>query len=270
MTGNGLAVVHDADDVGDEQMLAFARETRLSETTYVQSPPDAGADYVNRIWTMGGELPFAGHPSLGTAVAVAAREGSDAVSYVQLTPSGRQPVQAERAGDIWRSSMVQNPPEHLAVVDATEVMAAVGLDAADAHPELPCQVMSTGQPHLMAPVRDASVLDRVAPASLERFDALVTGAGCVVVYLAAIDVAAGTAQARGFFSDPGALTEDPATGSAAGPLGAYLHARCGMAGVTVTQGVAMGRPSELRVAIDGEQVEVAGDCVIVATGTAIF
>jgi len=251
-------------------MLAFARETKLSETTFVQSSPAAEADYVNRIWTMGSELPFAGHPSLGTAVAVAQLAGVDTASYVQATLSGRQPIQVERAGDCWRASMVQNPAEFLQELDAAEVMGVCGLNADDAHPELPCQVVTTGQAHLMAPVRDASVLERAKPPSFERFDELVRGAGCAVIYLAAVDVEGGSADARGFFSDPGVLTEDPATGSAAGPLGAYLYARCSMPAVNISQGVAMGRPSVLRVAVDGERIEVAGDCVIVATGTVTF
>ena len=69
LAGNGLAVVHRADGVDDATMLAFARETRYSETTFVQTATEAGADYRNRIWTMPGEISFAGHPSLGTAVA---------------------------------------------------------------------------------------------------------------------------------------------------------------------------------------------------------
>ena len=75
LTGNGLAVVHDADGLDDATMLAFARETRLSETTFVQTATEAGADYRNRIWMTQRELPFAGHPSLGTAVAVARARG---------------------------------------------------------------------------------------------------------------------------------------------------------------------------------------------------
>ena len=71
LEGNPLAVVHDADDVPDELMHAFARETRLSETSFVQSPTVEGADYRNRIWMPAGEIPFAGHPSLGVAAAVA-------------------------------------------------------------------------------------------------------------------------------------------------------------------------------------------------------
>src|SRR4051812_48214204 len=93
LTGNGLAVVHDADDLSDETMLAFARETRLSETTFVQSPTDPLADYRNRIWMTVGELDFAGHPSLGTAVAVARAHGEREVRYVQQTNAGLQPVE---------------------------------------------------------------------------------------------------------------------------------------------------------------------------------
>src|SRR6478735_1707234 len=92
LAGNQLAVVHDADGVPDATMLAFARETRLSETTFVQTPAAAGADYRNRIWTGKGEMRFAGHPSLGTAVAVASLQGRASAHVVQETHAGLQPV----------------------------------------------------------------------------------------------------------------------------------------------------------------------------------
>ncbi|HUR85671.1 MAG TPA: PhzF family phenazine biosynthesis isomerase, partial [Solirubrobacteraceae bacterium] len=88
LTGNQLAVVHDADGVDEATMLAFARETQLSETTFVQTATEAGADYRNRIFTIADEVPFAGHPSLGTAVAVAAARGEDEAHYVQQTGAG--------------------------------------------------------------------------------------------------------------------------------------------------------------------------------------
>ena len=91
LAGNALAVVDDADDVDDEAMLAFAKEMDLSETTYVQSADAEGADYRNRIFTVATELPFAGHPSLGTAVAVARWRGLDEASFTQQTPAGLQP-----------------------------------------------------------------------------------------------------------------------------------------------------------------------------------
>ena len=90
LAGNGLAVVDDADDLSDEVMLAFAKETRLSETTYLQSATEDDAEYRNRIWTPGEELPFAGHPSLGTAVAVARWRGLEQASLTQQTRAGLQ------------------------------------------------------------------------------------------------------------------------------------------------------------------------------------
>src|SRR3954453_18626299 len=88
LTGNGLAVVHDADAVDDATMLAFARETQLSETSFIQSPARPGPPHPNRIWPVGRELPFAGHPSLGAAVAEALHRGEASASYVQQTPAG--------------------------------------------------------------------------------------------------------------------------------------------------------------------------------------
>ena len=133
LTGNQLAVVHDADGLDDATMLAFARETRLSETTFVQSPDAAGADYRNRIFMTRGELPFAGHPSLGTAVAVARARGEREASYVQQTPAGLQPIDVELgAGDVARASMLQEPMTLGAVLDPADVLGVVGLRAEDA------------------------------------------------------------------------------------------------------------------------------------------
>jgi len=89
LSGNGLAVVHDADDLTDTTMARFAREMKLSETSFVQSP-DAGGHYRHRIFMPTGEIPFAGHPSLGTAVAVALERGEDEAEYRQQTQAGRQ------------------------------------------------------------------------------------------------------------------------------------------------------------------------------------
>src|SRR4051794_36713267 len=98
-------------------MAAFARETRLSETTFVQSATEDGADYRNRIWTASAEVPFAGHPSLGTAVAVAEARGKSEALYVQQTGAGMQPIEARRADGAWRASMLQNPATFGAEVD---------------------------------------------------------------------------------------------------------------------------------------------------------
>jgi trans-2,3-dihydro-3-hydroxyanthranilate isomerase len=265
LRGNGLAVVHAADAVSDETMLAFARETQLSETTFVQSAQDAGADYANRIWTTGGEIPFAGHPSLGTAVAVAHLDGRRTASYVQETHAGLQPVEVELDGHQARASMLQGPAGMGAEAERATVAAAAGLGVGQLHPELPPQVVTTGQPHLMVPVRDAAVLDAVRPA-FARFKPLMSLAGAMVLYLAAVEPG-GRVSARGFFVGDGAVREDPATGSAAGPLCAYLHIRTGADRITIDQGVAMGRPSRLHCAVEGDRIRVGGDVVVVGTGT---
>jgi trans-2,3-dihydro-3-hydroxyanthranilate isomerase len=265
LTGNGLAVVHHADGIDDATMLAFARETRLSETTYVQTATEAGADYRNRIWTIVGELSFAGHPSLGTAVAVAAARDEREAHYVQQTPAGLQPIDVELgANGIARASMLQEPATFGPEVEAARVFPALGLDPADEHPELPPQVASTGNPMLLVPVRDAEVLNRARPQA-EPLGELLGELGAVCAYLVSPDPDHEAAQARSYFMTGELVAEDPATGSAAGPLCAYLHERTGAARVEIEQGVAMGRPSRI-VCEAGERVRVAGDVVLLADG----
>jgi trans-2,3-dihydro-3-hydroxyanthranilate isomerase len=259
-------VVHDADGVPDATMLAFARETRLSETTFVQSPEAAGADYRNRIWMTRGELDFAGHPSLGTAVAVALARGEREASYVQQTPAGLQPIDVALAdGGVARASMLQEPATFGPELDPAVALAPAGLHPADADPQLPAQVVATGVPQVIVPVRDEA-LARATP-DFEPLVALLEEHRAVVLYLAASDAGAGTARARSFYPDPASATEDPATGAAAGPLCAYLHARAGVERLTIDQGVEMGRPSRLDCAVDGDRVRVGGEAVVVATGT---
>jgi len=264
LTGNALAVVHDADGIDDETMLAFARETRLSETTFVQAATDQGADYRNRIFTMAGEIRFAGHPSLGTAVAIARAREQASASFTQQTTAGLQPVEVQLEGDTARASMLQEPPAFGPEVPAGEVMPVAGLNGADADPRLPPQVVSTGVPHLIAPVR-ANALQRAAP---QRADlaGLLEPLGVIVLFLAAVDGDTGTVRARGFFLGPEGVIEDPATGSAAGPLLAHVREYTGTQALTVYQGDEIGRPSVIECSWEGDRPRVAGDVVVVADG----
>jgi len=268
LAGNGLCVVHDADDLDDATMLAVARETRLSETTFVQTADAEGADYRNRIFAIQGELPFAGHPSLGTAVAVARRRGESRACYVQQTRAGLQPVDVTLDGARARASMLQNPATAGAEPDAARVLAAVGLQAGDAHERWRPQVVSTGVPHVIAPVGEEAALARAA-ADPALLPGLLGDLGATCVYVAAVDAQAATARARSFFLGDAGVLEDPATGSAVGPLLAYLAPRAGLDAVTVTQGVEMGRPSTLEASVEGERIRVAGDVVVVAEGHAV-
>ena len=261
LTGNGLAVVHDADGLPDAAMLAFARETRLSETSFVQAATEGGADYRNRIWMMQGELPFAGHPSLGTAIAVARARGEQAVTYVQQTGAGLQPIDVEIGAGAARASMLQEPATFGDELDPAPVLAALGLAASDAHPDLGPQIVSTGLTQLIVPVREAAALDRAAPDPV-ALRAILEGPGCTCAYVSFLDPGREAAQARSFFLDGPSVVEDPATGSAAGPLMAYAHARTGAGRLAIDQGVAMGRASRL-LCEAGERVRVAGDAVVV-------
>jgi trans-2,3-dihydro-3-hydroxyanthranilate isomerase len=265
LQGNALAVVHDADDVPDGTMLAFAREVRLSETSFVQRPTAEGADYRNRIWMTGGEIPFAGHPSLGAAAAVARARAESSVTYIQETRAGLQPVDVEAADGVLHVSMLQEPAEFGAELDPGEVLGALGLEAEDGHPELPCQLVSTGLRHVIAPVRDVHALSRVWPAQ-DRVTGVVGAHSAMTIYAVHVDPEAGTARARSFVRSPEPV-EDPATGSAAGPLAAYIAQRKGALALDIRQGVEMGRGSRLRASVEGDRVRVGGDVVVVVDGT---
>jgi trans-2,3-dihydro-3-hydroxyanthranilate isomerase len=244
--------------VSDEVMLAFARETRLAETTFVQA--SQVADYRNRIWTPAEEIPFAGHPSLGTAVAVALERGEDEVEYRQQTHAGIQPVRVERDGHRAYASVLQEPARFGDEVDAAAVLAALGLHPEDGHPELPPQHVSTGLPTLIAPLASA---DAVSRARKDQAAVAALGAGTFNLYLCAID--GETARARSFPSE--LEGEDAATGSAAGPLLAYANALLGTERLEVAQGVEMGRPSRLLAQMEDGRARVGGDVVVLVTGT---
>lgn len=264
-SGNQLCVVADPGDLTGEQMHIIAREIGFSETTFVT---DCGDDrYAMRIFTPDGELPFAGHPTLGTAyVLVAERRVSSPVT--QVVPAGEFLVDVDVAASFAR--MRQLPPVfEKEFQDLELVAAAAGLSVEDLHPELPPQVVSTGLGPLLAPVRDVDALrraERVARAVRE----VVERSGGEVLYLFA--ASGDNVTARMF--DPGVgIGEDPATGSAAGPLGAYLAARgvAGMPGsIAVAQGEQVGRASTLHVDVqpDGTSwiVHVGGGVAKVGEG----
>ena len=263
--GNGLAVVHGADELDDDAMLAFARETKLSETTFVQRPTAQGADYRNRIWTIAGEIPFAGHPSLGTAVAVARERGEETARYVQQTLAGLQPVEVRVERDRAQASMHQEPPCFGLELEPAHVLAAAGLEADDASRELPPQVVSTGVPQIIAPVADVATLRRARP-EVEALSSLLAEHAAITLYLVAGELRAGAVRARAFFP-AGDGAEDPATGSAAGPLCAYLAERMSVPRIDIAQGVEMGRPSRLSAEMDGDRPRVSGAAVVLVDGT---
>jgi trans-2,3-dihydro-3-hydroxyanthranilate isomerase len=269
LRGNPVAVVHDADGIDDEAMQAFARWTNLSETTFLLPPTDPAADYRLRIFTPDGELPFAGHPTLGTAF-VMVSEGRVGSPLTQVVPAGEIPVEVDVARAMaW---MTQLPPRFAEPFDRPEIVArSIGLEPDDVRTDVPIQTVSTGLPPLIVPVRDLETLRRA------RIDAAAVADVCrrsggEEVYAFAETAEGVTAR---FFGPTPAIVEDPATGSAAGPLGAYLT-RYGLAGmpgrVLVRQGEQVGRPSELHVEVHerGGHLRVRVGGGVHAVGRGVF
>jgi trans-2,3-dihydro-3-hydroxyanthranilate isomerase len=246
--GNQLCVVPETPaGLTSEQMQTIAQEIGFSETTFVT---EAGGDrYTMRIFTPTQELPFAGHPTLGTAYTLAT-EGTIEPTAIQTTTVGEVPVEVDlERGFVW---MRQRPPEFREVFDDRAAVAeAIGLAAHDLG-DLPPQVVSTGLAPLLVAIRDEAALRR-AERDPRLTPELARRAGAECLYLFAIR-ADGDVMARMF--DPFfGIGEDPATGSAAGPLGAFLarHSLAGLPGrAIVAQGELVGRPSFLHLEVRAE------------------
>jgi trans-2,3-dihydro-3-hydroxyanthranilate isomerase len=265
--GNRLCVVPETPEgLSTEHMRTLALEINFSETTFVTaSAPDG---YAMRIFTPDAELPFAGHPTIGTAFTLV-HEGRTSPRTVQTTAIGETPVEVDlERGSAW---MTQRPPRFGSeFADRELVAAAAALSPGDLASDLPMQVVSTGLAPLLVPVRDEEALRRA-----ERIESAVRRATeasdseCLYLFTVRAD---GDVMARMFDATFG-VGEDPATGSAAGPLGAYLAARglAGMPGTAViSQGELVGRPSLLHLDVrpdDGSwRVRVGGGVRIVGEG----
>lgn len=265
--GNRLCVVPETPEgFTTEQMAMLALETNFSETTFViGSGPDG---YRMRIFTPEVELPFAGHPTIGTAFTLASERRTSS-STIQTTAIGDVPVEVDlERGFAW---MTQPTAEvGLEFHDRSLVAEAAGLATDDLDSALPIQVISTGLAPLLVPVRDEATLrraERHEPAVRRATEA--SGGECLYLFAIRGD---GDVMARMFDASFG-VGEDPATGSAAGPLGVYLAAR-GLAGMpgdaVVAQGELVGRPSFLHLDVrpegDSWIVRVGGGVRIVGEG----
>lgn len=269
LAGNQLAVVLDAEGLGDERMQAIAREFNFSETTFVTPSAVAGCDWRVRIFTPGRELPMAGHPTIGTGVVLEALGRVSERTVFELgvgpTPVRLRPGWAE---------MDQRPPvfgpEH---PDPAALAVALSLDPDDIlGTGLPPQAVGTGFTHLMVPVRSIDAIRRLRP-RLDRWEAAMTAFPGLAAYCFAREgqLPGSDVHCRMFTPE----TEDPGTGSAAGPLACYLATRLpegdGTRKFRLEQGFEMGRESLLDAAVDvsGGQVtavRVGGSACVVGEG----
>ena len=272
--GNPLAVVPDATGLSDAQMQRVANEFNLSETSFVLPLERTGVGTRARYFTPTRELPMAGHPSVGTVFALDKSGVLSGKNEVTLTLNiGPVQMTLERDGDtLKRVWMNQGVPELLETFDKVQVAAALGLNERDLEPTLPVQLGSAGNPFLLVPVVSLGALARVQVSLAELFRLLPDGFRSVFVFTR--NASEADLRAR-MFSLTTSTDEDPATGSAHGPLGAYLAAHTDIlqgdeAEFVSHQGVEMGRKSELFVRLkrltEGVEVSVGGAAVKVGEG----
>jgi trans-2,3-dihydro-3-hydroxyanthranilate isomerase len=272
LTGNQLAVFLDGRGLAADRMQALAREMNFSETTFVLPPETPDTDVRMRIFTPANEMPMAGHPTIGSTFALAhagfIRPGAS--RFVFGLGIGPTPVDLEwNGGELRFAWMTQLNPTFGPALDARETVAAtLGLGAADLDPDLPVQRVSCGVPFLLVPLRSRDAVDR-AVSDAAAFRRLSSAAGIdLPIFLFAVlpPGSPETVYSRMFAPEFG-IVEDPATGGASGPLGCYLVRHRLVAGdaaqrIVSRQGVAIGRPSRIHIAI----AERAGEIVHVKVG----
>jgi trans-2,3-dihydro-3-hydroxyanthranilate isomerase len=261
LTGNQLAVFTDARGLEDETMQSLARETNFSESTFVL-PAEAGGDVKVRIFTPATEVPFAGHPCLGTAVVLATPLQLPEIRLE--TGRGIVPVRLEREDDRIRFGRMEQPLPSVRPFEAVdELLAGLGVAAS----ELPVELYDNGIEHVYVALGSEAEVAAVRP-DLERLAELpgVMGINCFA--------GTGLRWKTRMFAPGGGVAEDPATGSAAGPLAFHLarHGRIEFgAEIEISQGVEIRRPSTLFARVEGtpeavERIEVGGSAVVVARG----
>ena len=259
LAGNQVAVFTDAREIPEHQLQRLAREMNFSETTFIY-PPESDGHVRMRIFTPTNEVPFAGHPTLGTAFVLAAP-----LQLVEIkieTGSGTVPVQLEREGPrIVFGRMAQPLPTVAPFDGADELLATLGVES-----QLPVEIYDNGLPHVFVALGSEDEVAALRPdlQQLAEFGPL--GINCF----------AGKGlrwKTRVFLPGQG-IAEDPATGSAAGPLALHLarHGRIAFGDeIEILQGVEIGRHSTLFARVEGGadavvRIEVGGSAVVVARG----
>jgi trans-2,3-dihydro-3-hydroxyanthranilate isomerase len=288
--GNPLLVVPDARGMTTAQMQAVAREINYSESTFVLPPKDPSHAYLQRTFVPVKEIPYAGHPTVGTAVVMASLGRVAAAA-----PDGAVPITIEvgfgplalellkKDGRVSRVRMQQGRPEWSEPVTGDDVKgqiaAALGVPFDALHPSLPPQAVGTGNTFLMVPLKSVAAVSS-ALADTRMLNHIEKELDVLGLFFFAFDESAGKTRLRARMFAPGAgVPEDPATGSAAGPVGVYLALHGALPGgvpagrgqFMIDQGVEMGRPSELEVTVllDGGRpsgVRVEGSVVLMLRG----
>jgi trans-2,3-dihydro-3-hydroxyanthranilate isomerase len=282
LTGNQLAVVLDAGDIPAEVMQRVAREMNFSETTFVMAPSQPGYAARVRIFTPGTELPFAGHPTVGTAW-VLATQGlvpRGALEFTLEEGVGPVPVRGEQGANGLTFWMTHPPLTFGEVIGHPgRIAESIGLQESDLVPDVPLQVASTGVEFLYMALKDRHAVDSAVSDKIQMRKAY-DGREALPILLFAAD-GANRLYSRMFAPDVIGVDEDPATGSASGPLGAFavkygLMPRSRSVSITSEQGTKMGRRSIIHILLeygaDGDvptRIEVGGAVMPVVMGTLV-
>jgi PhzF family phenazine biosynthesis protein len=257
MLGNPVAVVHDADGLSDDDMARFARWTNLSETTFLLEPTRAGADYRLRIWTPGGELPFAGHPTLGSAHAWLEAGGVPTDPGVLVQECGAGLVRVRRgerlafaAPPLLRSGPVSDE-------DRAAIRRALRLDDSQI---VDCAWVDNGPGWVGVLLPDAATVLAVRP-DLTAFGALEIG----VVGPYASGEGDADVEVRAFVPTMG-IGEDPVTGSLNAGVAQWLAGNRLPSSYVASQGTVLGRRGRVHVSLEGDDLWVGGDTRLVIAG----
>ena len=275
LEGNPCAVFPDAQGLSEQEMQAIARETNLSETAFVF--PSERADFRVRYFPPRGEIPFAGHPTIAT-VFLLAEEGRIALQgpTTRLEVEfriGVLPVEVEAQGGVpKRVVMTQRRPTFRAIFSREEVAPCLGLEVSSLRDDCPCQVVDTGVPFLLVPVRDLAVLERVQ-VDRPALQVLCRQAGVDAAFAFCLGGFRPEADTHARLLDPWGSHEDPFTGSASGAMAAFV-VRYGLKTgprLVAEQGHFVGRPGYgvlevLGAREDLEAVRLAGPAVRVLEG----
>jgi PhzF family phenazine biosynthesis protein len=261
LTGNPVAVVHDADDLSEDQMAAFARWTNLSETTFLLRPTDPAADYRLRIFTPGEELPFAGHPTLGSAHAWLGAGGVPATPGVLVQECGAGLVRVHRGERLALEAppLVRSGP--VSADDLTRIARALRIDEAAV---VDAEWIDNGPGWVGVLLADAAAVTALRP-DWAAFDGLDIG-------VAGLHGPGGEVllEVRAFCPGLG-ITEDPVTGSLQAGLGQWLTSTGRLpASYVAAQGAALQRRGRVHVDVVDGQVRVAGSTVTTVEGRVAF
>jgi trans-2,3-dihydro-3-hydroxyanthranilate isomerase len=283
LTGNQLAVFPDGGNLTADLMQRIALEMAFSETTFVFPAEAPGTDFRVRIFTPRAELPMAGHPTIGTTFALAhlGRVARGVASITLGLGIGPTPVELDWNSDGLKFAwMTQRPPEFGAVLsEHSAIAAALGVTKDDiAETRLPVQVVSCGLPFLFVPLRSRAAVNK-AEAETNALRRLFRDVGMDKEGVFLFSLESGDDDATAFsrmFAPHMGVTEDPATGSASGPLGCYLVHHGAVptekaVKMISLQGVRMGRPSRIHISIGMsrgkiDKVRVGGQSVILGAG----